>query len=135
VARQNRKIALLREQIAPIEATAVSVSEKRDQLAVLNAHLAGRELPLVVLLELYRVTPQGINLVELQVGENNVAITGQARSADLAYAYPSTLMKSDVFSRVHFRGAHPVRRGDGAVTQFSCECRAELPEDAAGGGR
>jgi len=131
--RLESRIGRLRSEIAPIEDTARAVARKRQQLLALDAHLAERALPLVVLTELYRVTPEGVNIVQLRMRGKEVDITGQADPAERAYTYLADLMESRVLTAVHFHGAHPVRRGAGAVTEFSYTCQAALTEAAAGG--
>ena len=56
--------------------------------------------------------------------DGDVAIVGQAQSPDLAYSYPSVLMRSPAFGNVRFTGAHPVQKGKGTVTEFSCSWQA-----------
>jgi Tfp pilus assembly protein PilN len=131
--RLESRIGRLRGEIAPIEDTANAVARKRQQLLALDAHLAQGPLPLIVLTELYRVTPEGVNIVQLRMRGDEVDITGQADPAERAYTYLSDLMESRVLTDVHFHGAHPVRRGAGAVTEFSYTCQAAVPQAASKG--
>ena len=127
--RQRRRIQAFRVQIAPIKDMAVALQRKKEQMKVLHAHVSDRDLPLIVLAELYQLTPSGIHLVGLEVSGTKVRITGQAESAGLAYSFPSVLMHSKVLGGVLFHGAQPVSVRGGSVTEFSCSCTAAIPED------
>lgn len=120
--KQQERIDALKAEIAPIKDTALAVAEKREQLR-LGEQLSDRDLPLLVLAELYRLTPPGIYVIEMTVKDKEVNIRGQARSTDLAFAYPSALMKSNVLGNVQFHGAHPITKGEGTVTEFRCSCQ------------
>ena len=127
--KQRRRIQAFQAQIAPIKDMAVALHRKKEQMKVLDAHVSDRDLPLMVLTELYRLTPSGIHLVGLEVTGTKVRITGQAESAGQAYSYPSVLMGSKVLGGVLFHGAHPVSVRGGSVTEFSCSCSATIPDD------
>ena len=122
----RQRIAALHEQIDPIKETALSVSRKRQQLALVQSHLADRDLPLAVMAELYQRTPQGIYVTELKTTGSEVSITGQAESTDLAYSYLGKLMESDVLSKVTIHGTHPVSRSGSTLTEFTYTCEASL---------
>lgn len=122
----------LEAQLEPIRATAQGVSEKREQLMLLQSQLAGRGQPLAVLAELYAITPKGIQLVEIKLNGRELTITGQAQTAGQAYQFPAVLMRSRLFDRVQFGGATPVTRPGGVVTEFSCTCQVVPPASAEG---
>jgi Tfp pilus assembly protein PilN len=123
----QQRIRFLRDQIAPVERTAQAVSQKRQQLTLLRSQLADRGLLLAALAELYKITPGGVNIVDLRISGHDVNFTAQALSPDQAYAFPTTLMNSKVFRKVHFRGAYPVTKGTGTITEFTCSCQVASP--------
>jgi len=118
--RLRRRIEELDASVASIRDTATEVSAKAAQLRVMTAQLTDRDMPLEVLSELYRLTPRGVHVIELRLAGEQAELVGQAQSPDLAYSFPSNLMESALFRKVHLHGAHPVNRAGGTVTEFSC---------------
>lgn len=124
---QQWRLEDLQEEIAPIQKTAQTVAKKSQQLSVLGSQMSERTLPLAVLAEMYRIMPPGTFILELNIVGGDVRIRGQAQSPDQAYALPTTLMKSRLFTKVNFIGAFPVQRGGGTVTEFAIICQAAAP--------
>lgn len=121
---ERQREAVLR-QIDPIRETAAALEAQKQQVRAVQAQLAGRSLPLRILLELYRKVPAGIFLSHLTMSPPDVTIRGTAGSLDLAFGFPMVLEGSGLFKDVRPDGAQQVNRDRGNLIEYGCRCRVD----------
>jgi Tfp pilus assembly protein PilN len=121
---ERQREAVLR-QIEPIRETAVTLEAQKQQVRAVQAQMAGRTLPLQILLELHRKVPAGIFLSHLTMSPPDVTIRGTAGSLDLAFGFPMALEGSGLFKDVRPDGAQQVSRDRGNLIEYGCRCKVD----------
>ena len=128
--RLTREARELQAAMDPIKDVAGAVAKKREQLRVLQGQVFGRDLPLAVLGEFFRVSPQGIRLTTLTISltgpEAEIRVRGQAASLSDAYAYQAHLESSPLLYDARIDDAQKTTRRGGTLAEFNCGCKAAM---------
>jgi Tfp pilus assembly protein PilN len=123
--RLERELAALQPRVRRLE-------KIRDDLARIRHYASSRYQALDALVELYRVTPEGISLSSLNYERSGtLTLQGSARTIDEVLDYADRLSASETFGRADIRFASERQREKGhARVEFElvCHLRSETKD-------
>jgi len=109
------------------------LERKKEESRVIESQLCDRAMPLAVLAELHKRVPAALSLSQLEMefdgATPGIKMKGTAATLEAAFAFPSILEQSELFSDVRPEGAQQVSRGQGVLIEFGC--RSQVGRAAA----
>lgn len=119
LARKERRIAALEAEISRISPEARQVEKKRMEIKLIKDQLGGSFLPFDLVMELYKLTPDGVTLSQVSIdATKGITIQGQARALSQAFDYLAVLEHSKAFSQAQARYAEKRPVGDKEIVDF-----------------
>ena len=110
-------------QIQALQADAGNLKEQYDALQLLAGERSRVSLPLHVILELYRITPQNIAINSFVYdSRKTLSFGGEAPSFRAAWEYMDALLKSKMFADVEMRHAAKPQPGKEELVEFKVTC-------------
>ncbi|MCX5768874.1 MAG: PilN domain-containing protein [Candidatus Hydrogenedentes bacterium] len=110
-------------QIQAIQADVGNLKEQYDALQLLAGERARVSIPLQVILELYRLTPQNIAINSFVYdSRKTLSFGGEAPSFRAAWEYMDALLKSKMFADVEMRHAAKPQPGKEELVEFKVTC-------------
>jgi hypothetical protein len=132
MARTERRISMLDNEIRRMSPVAREVEAKRTELKLIREQLGGGFSPYALIMEIYRLTPSGVTLSQVSIdGRGGVTVHGQGRALSQAFDYLAVLEDCDLIDRAEARYAEKRPVGDKEIVDFeiflTLRARGERP--------
>jgi len=135
IQQKEELVRSLGQQLNNIAPTAQEIGKMKAVVDIVRSQSAQREEPLLILNELYRISPSSINLALYKYEEGRVEIKGTASALSEVFKFVKILDSSPYFQDVEVRYAAKRKVQDSEFVDFEIVCPLSGKVLAEGGGR
>lgn len=120
---KNAYAAKLEQKYAPVIEKAEVLDEDFARMRLIKNYLEGRDYPLEVLAELYRLIPMDVQLTGIRFSmQGQFSIEGKSKTMAIVFAFISQMEESSFFKNVESRRTTKRQEGEEELVDFEIIC-------------